>query len=35
MGGAQPLAATMAGACMLAVECDPTRIQRRLETALS
>src|SRR4029077_19128244 len=32
MGGAQPLAATMAGACMLAVECDPTRIQRRLET---
>jgi urocanate hydratase len=32
MGGAQPLAATMAGACMLAVECDPTRIQKRLET---
>lgn len=32
MGGAQPLAATMAGACMLAVECDPKRIQRRLET---
>jgi urocanate hydratase len=32
MGGAQPLAATMAGACMLAVECDPHRIQRRLET---
>jgi len=32
MGGAQPLAATMAGACMLAIECDPTRIQRRLET---
>lgn len=32
MGGAQPLAATMAGACMLAVECDPSRIQRRLET---
>ncbi|MCX7116175.1 MAG: urocanate hydratase [Gammaproteobacteria bacterium] len=32
MGGAQPLAATMAGACMLAVECDATRIQRRLET---
>jgi urocanate hydratase len=23
MGGAQPLAATMAGACCLAVECDP------------
>lgn len=33
MGGAQPLAATMAGASMLAVECDPKRIKRRLETA--
>ncbi len=33
MGGAQPLAATMAGATMLAVEIDPHRIQRRLETA--
>lgn len=32
MGGAQPLAATMAGAAMLAIECDPKRIQRRLET---
>lgn len=32
MGGAQPLAATMAGASLLAVECDPHRIQRRLET---
>lgn len=32
MGGAQPLAATMAGASMLAIECDPTRIDRRLET---
>ncbi len=32
MGGAQPLAATMAGASMLAVECDPGRIERRLET---
>ena len=32
MGGAQPLAATMAGACMIAVECDPTRIQKRLDT---
>ena len=32
MGGAQTLAATMAGASMLAVECDATRIQRRLET---
>ncbi len=32
MGGAQPLAATMAGASMLAVECDPMRIARRLQT---
>ena len=32
MGGAQPLAATMAGASMLAVECQPSRIERRLET---
>jgi len=32
MGGAQPLAATMAGASMLAVECDPSRIERRLAT---
>jgi len=32
MGGAQPLAATMAGAAMLCVEVDPTRIERRLET---
>jgi urocanate hydratase len=32
MGGAQPLAATMAGASMLAVECDPSRIRKRLET---
>jgi urocanate hydratase len=32
MGGAQPLAATMAGASMLVVECDPTRIQRRLDS---
>jgi urocanate hydratase len=32
MGGAQPLAATMAGACMLAVECDPARIEKRLQT---
>jgi urocanate hydratase len=32
MGGAQPLAATMAGASMLAVECDAARIERRLET---
>ncbi|MGE3968438.1 MAG: urocanate hydratase [Dongiaceae bacterium] len=32
MGGAQPLAATMAGASMLAVECSPGRIEKRLET---
>ncbi len=32
MGGAQPLAATMAGASMLAIECDPTRIEVRLKT---
>ncbi len=32
MGGAQPLACTMAGASMLAIECDPTRIEKRLET---
>jgi urocanate hydratase len=32
MGGAQPLAGTMAGAAMLCVEVDPSRIERRLET---
>ncbi len=32
MGGAQPLACTMAGASMLAVECDPSRIQKRLQS---
>jgi len=32
MGGAQPLAATMAGASMLAIECQPSRIKKRLET---
>jgi urocanate hydratase len=32
MGGAQPLAATMAGASMLAIECRPERIAKRLET---
>ncbi|WP_299400056.1 urocanate hydratase [Pelagibius sp.] len=32
MGGAQPLAATMAGASMLAVECQPSRIEMRLKT---
>lgn len=30
MGGAQTLAGTMAGASVLAVECDPTRIEKRL-----
>ena len=33
MGGAQPLAVTMAGGVALCVEVDPHRIQRRLETA--
>jgi urocanate hydratase len=32
MGGAQPLAATMAGASCLAVECRRSRIERRIET---
>ncbi len=32
MGGAQPLAAVMAGACMLAIECDESRIDLRLKT---
>ncbi|RUO53438.1 urocanate hydratase [Pseudidiomarina homiensis] len=32
MGGAQPLAATMAGYCMLAVEVDESRIDFRLRT---
>ena len=32
MGGAQPLAATMASASLLAVECDPGRIRKRIET---
>ena len=31
MGGAQPLAATMAGASILCVECAPSRIERRLQ----
>jgi len=31
MGGAQPLAAAMAGYCMIAVECDETRIDFRLK----
>jgi urocanate hydratase len=32
MGGAQPLAASMAGAVSLNVEVDPSRVKRRLET---
>jgi urocanate hydratase len=32
MGGAQPLAATMAGASCLAIECQPSRIDMRLRT---
>src|SRR6476620_4433738 len=32
MGGAQPLAATMAGAAALCIEVDPSRIERRLQT---
>ncbi len=32
MGGAQPLAAVMAGACCLAVECDEARVDFRIRT---
>jgi urocanate hydratase len=32
MGGAQPLAGTMAGAAILCIEVDPARIERRVET---
>jgi urocanate hydratase len=32
MGGAQPLAATMNGACFLGIEVDPKRIEKRLAT---
>jgi urocanate hydratase len=32
MGGAQPLAATMNGACFLGIDVDPHRIERRLNT---
>ena len=32
MGGAQPLAATMAGAAFLGIEVDPERIRKRLRT---
>jgi urocanate hydratase len=30
MGGAQPLAATMAGACFLGIDVDPSRIEKRI-----
>jgi urocanate hydratase len=32
MGGAQPLAATMAGACFLGIDVDAARIEKRLKT---
>ena len=32
MGGAQPLAVTMNGGVVIAVDCDPSRIARRVET---
>jgi urocanate hydratase len=32
MGGAQPLAATMAGACFLGIDVDPERIKKRLRS---
>src|SRR5581483_587526 len=32
MGGAQPLAATMAGACFLGIDVNPERIKKRLKT---
>jgi len=32
MGGAQPLAATMNGACFLGIDVDPKRIAKRIET---
>jgi urocanate hydratase len=32
MGGAQPLAGTMTGACFLGVDVDPERIKKRLKT---
>jgi urocanate hydratase len=32
MGGAQPLAAVMNGACFLGIDVDPDRIRRRLDT---
>ncbi len=35
MGGAQPLAATMAGASLIAIECQPSRIEMRLKHPIS
>jgi len=32
MGGAQPLAATLNGACFLGIEVDPERIEKRIKT---
>jgi urocanate hydratase len=32
MGGAQPLAATMNGACFLGIDVDPSRIEKRIKT---
>src|SRR3546814_7545194 len=32
MGGAQPLAASLAGAASLSIECQQSRIEKRLET---
>ncbi|WLD94167.1 urocanate hydratase [Alkalihalobacillus sp. AL-G] len=32
MGGAQPLAVTMNGGVVIAIECDPVRIDRRIQT---
>src|SRR5216684_4268789 len=32
MGGAQPLAATMTGACFLGIDVDPARIEKRVLT---
>src|SRR5580704_7855461 len=32
MGGAQPLAATMNGACFLGIDVDPKRIERRIQS---
>jgi urocanate hydratase len=33
MGGAQPLAVTMNGGVVICVDCDPSRVQRRIEQA--